>query len=516
MVTNSRLPPADKLPPVGDLLAAALAATQDPAGILDSTLRIRFANASLADTLGHPLEALEGMAWSSLGSGNPVSRLDDALRRTIAHGGPESVLVVFGEGTAARHVDFMLTPLHDDAGTVTAVMVLGRNVSRLQRGRIALREVLDRIVHALKDAPVHVFTQDREGRYTWINKALGARRLDDFVGRRESEIFEAEDARRLASLRQDVMATGSSLRTEIQLWLGDQYRYFDLTLAPMPGPHSRGVVGAAIDITELRENREALAAAKAEAERANIAKTRFLAAASHDLRQPFQAMRLFAHLLLEEPLDARARDLAEKLREAMEASESLLDTLLDASALEAGTVQPECRPFAITETLARLQREWEPQAAAKGLFVRCRPLDVIVHSDPVLLERMLRNLLSNAVRYTRRGGVLIACRRRGTWLRIAVYDTGPGIPPDQLNAIFDDFHQLATATHERSKGLGLGLGIVQRMGRLLDHPVHVASRLGRGSVFAVDVPLAEPRPATDGQTNIEPISNVLSRPRSAK
>ncbi|HYH23407.1 MAG TPA: sensor histidine kinase [Azospirillum sp.] len=230
-----------------------------------------------------------------------------------------------------------------------------------------------------------------------------------------------------------------------------------------------------------------------EAERANAAKSRFLAAASHDLRQPFQAMRLY-HFLLDQGLaDERARDIHRQLGTAMESGESLLNALLDVSTVESGTVQPRLADMPVRDLVAAKLAEVRLAADAKGLRLRSRACGATVRSDPLLLGRILGNLLANAVRYTGRGGVLVACRRRAGALRIEVWDTGAGIPPEQLETVFEEFVQLGNPARDHSQGRGLGLSVVRRTARLLGHPLEVRSVPGRGSCFAITVPLATGR-----------------------
>lgn len=174
------------------------------------------------------------------------------------------------------------------------------------------------------------------------------------------------------------------------------------------------------------------------------------------------------------------------------AMSGMLNTLLDINQLEAGMVRPEIVTFPIEELMLRLRSEFGYHAAANGLVLGVVPSSLHVRSDPNLLEQLLRNLLANAVKYTRQGKVLLGCRRRGDKLRIEVWDTGPGIPAEQMEAIFQEFYQLDNPARERSRGLGLGLAIVRRLSELLEHPVDVRSRVGRGSMFAVELPLGRP------------------------
>src|SRR5271166_5170140 len=248
------------------------------------------------------------------------------------------------------------------------------------------------------------------------------------------------------------------------------------------------------DITERKHAAEALEAAKRQAEQANLGKSRFLAAASHDLRQPLQTISLLHELLAKKVKDETTLNLVGRLDETVSTMSSMLDTLLDINQLEAGIVRREMVDFPINVLLEHLQTQFSFHAAAHGLGWRVVPSSLSVRSDPRLLEQMIRNLLSNAVKYTNKGKILLGCRRRGDKLRIEVWDTGIGVPEEQLQAIFEEFHQLDNPARERSQGLGLGLAIVERLADLLGHTVDVRSRPGKGSVFAVEVPLGPDAP----------------------
>ena len=225
-----------------------------------------------------------------------------------------------------------------------------------------------------------------------------------------------------------------------------------------------------------------------EARLANESKTRFLAAASHDLRQPLQAAGMFTEVLaaqLEAPAHIRVVD---KLRQSIEATNSLLTTLLDVSSLEAGKIKPNMTTFRLMPLLVGLVEQIEPEASARGLSIRLVPTSAVIHSDPVLLERLLRNLLVNAVRYTETGGLLVGCRRRDAAVVIQVLDTGIGIPADKTQVVFDDFTRIEGPADKRGgRGLGLGLGVVRRMAALLGHQLELTSTPGKGSCFGVVV-----------------------------
>ena len=224
-----------------------------------------------------------------------------------------------------------------------------------------------------------------------------------------------------------------------------------------------------------------LAAARAEAERATQSKSRFLSAANHDLRQPFQAIHLFLHLLQSKVSDPAQQSLVTRIQEAVQSGETLLTSLLELSTLEAGSVRPAVTQVPVNEVLEKLIREFDVPALAKGLRLRFMQCGAIVTTDPALLERMLRHLIGNAIRFTAKGSVMVGCRRRGNRVRIEVWDTGYGIPEDRQAAIFEEFTQIpGPGSRDRGRGLGLGLAIVERIANLLGHSVEVRSGAGQG------------------------------------
>lgn len=236
---------------------------------------------------------------------------------------------------------------------------------------------------------------------------------------------------------------------------------------------------------------QALREKKDEAEQANQAKSHFLAAASHDLRQPTHALGLFVSRLAQLPHDARTGELISHLDASVRAMQNLLDGLLDISRLEARAIQVSKRPFALAALFEQLQQDLSAEALDKGLTLRVRPTDLWAMSDATLIYRVLLNLVSNALRYTERGGVLVAARRcANKQVQLQVWDTGIGIAPQHQQAVFAEFYQVGNAARDRTKGMGLGLNIVQRTANLLDHPLTLSSRLGRGTCFSLSLPLA--------------------------
>ncbi len=239
----------------------------------------------------------------------------------------------------------------------------------------------------------------------------------------------------------------------------------------------------------MRFERETLLA---QSQAARDAQVRFLAAASHDLRQPVHALGLLAAQAAHELQGRRAAQTADRLQSMAQALDGLVDSLLDVSRLDSGSLQPRMHALRLQTLFERLGTEYAVLADAKGLQWRVRPTPHWVHSDAQQLERLLRNLLSNALTHTVRGGVLLAARPRQGSLEVGVWDTGPGIAPEDHERVFQEFVQLANPGRDRQRGHGLGLAIVARLARLLDHPVSLRSRPGRGSCFACSVPTAEP------------------------
>ena len=280
-----------------------------------------------------------------------------------------------------------------------------------------------------------------------------------------------------------------------------------------------GVVITYEDVTERRRTAEALSAAKRQAELASLGKSRFLAAASHDLRQPLQTLALLQGLLAKKVVGEKAQKLIGGIDEALGAMTGMLNTLLDINQIEVGAVKPETADFPVNDLLDQLKDELTYHAQAAGLGFRVMTCTLSIRSDRRLLEQMLRNLISNALKYTPRGRVLVGCRRRQGKLRIEIWDTGIGIPQSELKAIFEEYHQVDNAARQRSHGLGLGLSIVKSLGELLGHPIRVRSLHGKGSVFSIEVPLTpsgvpsppdrRARPAGDVPTQTAPRTGAI-------
>jgi two-component system, sensor histidine kinase len=248
---------------------------------------------------------------------------------------------------------------------------------------------------------------------------------------------------------------------------------------------------------ELERARQSAEEALSKAEIADRSKTQFFAAAGHDLRQPLHALGLFAAALTQKVRDPEVQQVVNSINASVEALEGLFNELLDISKIDAGAVKSNPTHFELAPMFERLRMDLEPEAFERGLRLRIMPTRLYLFSDPVLVERILRNLVSNALRYTQSGGVLLGARRRGDRVSIEVWDTGIGIAPEQQQRVFEEFYQVSNQERNSRKGLGLGLSIVRRLANLLGAPVALRSAPGKGSMFSVRFPIGL-RPVASG------------------
>lgn len=286
----------------------------------------------------------------------------------------------------------------------------------------------------------------------------------------------------------------------------------EISLSPVMSATGSYVSSVIRDVTARKQLENDLIAAREEAERANKANSAFLAAASHDLRQPVQALSLLTGALRRTARDARVLDMVESQQHSLDAMTNLLNSLLDISRLDAGAVQPDVEDFPVQRLIDRLSAEFSRQARQKSLTFNSCKCDALVRSDPNLLGEIVQNLVSNAIRYTDEGDVSLSCTKGDGYLRIGIKDTGIGIEADQIEQIFREFHQVKSNDREK-EGFGLGLAIVKRMAELLDHGVTVESVPGEGSTFSVAVPVIERSQATtkkDGTLPVEKNSTQAS------
>lgn len=244
-------------------------------------------------------------------------------------------------------------------------------------------------------------------------------------------------------------------------------------------------------VDELKQQNVVAEQARQKAEEASRSKSRFFAAANHDLRQPLHSLGLFATALRNGQVDDHARKLIDQILQCTESLEQLFDNLLDISRLDAGQVEVKRETVPMNAVFDRLRGTFAVPAEAKGLRLIVRRSKAILATDSTLLFRVLSNLVANAIRYTEQGGVLVACRMRRRSVSIEVWDTGVGIPADQHERVFEEFYQLNNPSRDRSRGLGLGLATVRRIVQLLNHPLRLRSVAGKGTVFSIEIPLAD-------------------------
>lgn len=313
------------------------------------------------------------------------------------------------------------------------------------------------------------------------------------VGRPLSDLAAASRDDGLAADARSVLASSELIERETP---GADGKWFLRCIQPYraEGGRIEGIVITYTDITERKRINAALMAAKSEADRATMAKSRFLAAASHDLHQPLQSMALLHNLLARQRRSTEAARLVGLLDQTLNSMTAMLDSMLDVSRIDSGIVKPTMQPVAVAALLQRVADEFAPQCEQKGLKLRVVLSKASVRTDPQLLEQILRNFLSNALKYTPKGSILIGCRRHGPELTIHISDTGIGITGSEMEAIFDPYRQGDNVSAFSSPGLGLGLSIVQRLAELMEHPIAVRSTPGKGSTFMITLPVAETAP----------------------
>jgi|GEM_PF-532530 len=399
---------------------------------------------------------------------------------------------LIGNDGGGIDVEIDWTPKRDRDGTVTGFIGMFSDVTARRRADAELHRFRT-IVESSQEA---IAVSDVRGRLVYANPAH--RRLFGYAAGDGTTLDNADQYQpdSLDVLEREVYPRcrlGESWEGVLQARdaAGRRFPVWERRDA-LPGPDGVPIliIGMMHDYSDEERRQWEIREARDRAEQANVAKSRFLAAASHDLRQPLQALVMFFDLLSRRNRDPKLSDLIDKIGQSLGAFQDMLNTLLDISKLDAGIMHPETGPVALGPVLARLDDEFAPMAEAAGLILVTMPTGLVALTDQGLLERMLRNLLSNAIQYTQRGRVLLGCRRSGTAIRLQVHDTGIGIPEDQLEAIFGEYYQIDNLARDRHHGLGLGLAIVHRLSRLLDHPVRVRSMPGRGTMFEVEVPRA--------------------------
>lgn len=391
--------------------------------------------------------------------------------------------------------DWSLAADKGTEGRVVGLVFSLRETTSYVRARHAARETESLLTTFIDNVPAGIAMFDKDMRYL----AVSRRFLKDFriaeeniIGRCHYDVFP-EIPERWKAIHRRCLA-GETLSCDEEQFVRANGRIEWGRWEIRPWFTGSGEIGGIIlfseNITERKQYENRLKEAVAEAERANHAKSRFLAAASHDLRQPLSALSLYV-ATLERKLPGTERSLAANMGDCVAHLSELLSDLLDLSKLEAGVITPNITDFAVDTVLSRIALTYAPESHAKGLRLRYACSAWIGRTDPVLFQRIVANLVANAVRYTEHGGVLIGTRRRNGKRWVEVWDTGIGIPADKTSEIFEEFRQLGNPERNRAKGSGIGLTIAAKTADLLGLHLQVRSRPGRGSVFAVELPSGE-------------------------
>jgi signal transduction histidine kinase len=341
-----------------------------------------------------------------------------------------------------------------------------------------MREFI-KALHVILELPDEALNEDHPTINYVLNTAPGelVDSLDAMV-----EFYQEEGESAFAFL---VKLEGVFLSLTLLILLGEAFFIFRPMVAHVARQMNR-IKAFSKDLEERVALRtEELEEAREIAEQANHAKSRFLAAAGHDLKQPLEAIGMFSGMLEKRMPDERSAAIMKDMHHAQKSMRSLLDSILSLSKLEAGVIVPNISTFPVQTILSQLTQEYRIKAQAKGLTFKMVPSSLSVTTDPLLLERILRNFLSNAVRYTKQGRILIGCRRLKGKLAIEVWDTGPGISNDSMEQIFTEFLQLDDPERDRSEGIGLGLAIVKKLSELLNLEISCTSHEGQGSKFSI-------------------------------
>jgi len=447
---------------------------------LDCDFRVIYQNRRAEQLDRQSLSAVRGRrlweVWPQLAG----SDLEALCRRTMTERQPTSIEKRFDGENTTLWLEVRFLP------TAEGVGCFFRDITMRKRAEEEARASHERAVKILESISDAFYAVDHEWRFTYINRKaeqVWGRSRDTLLGRRVWEAFPKVLGSEAFEAQQQAVREGREMTVEV--------------LSPTMGnwleasiyPNADGLSVYFRDITARRQAQQALLQAKETAEAADLAKGKFLAAASHDLRQPLQALLLFVDVLKPHVQGSQGTNALMHLGRGLDALKELLDSLLDMSRLDAGVVQPNIENVSIVPLFEHIAASYRPVAAAKGLELHVLSCNAAARTDRTLLTRMVRNLVENALRYTESGRIDIECRRAGGRLLIEVRDTGIGIPPDHLERIWEEFHQVGNPERDRNRGLGLGLAIVRRLSLLLNHPVDVTSTPGQGTSFVIALPL---------------------------
>jgi two-component system, sensor histidine kinase len=389
-------------------------------------------------------------------------------------------------------VEVSLSPLRTEQGTLTISTV--RDVSMRRQMERALARERELLHGVIRSAPAIVLLLDAEGRIEQVNsylEKLSGYPAAELLGRDWFDtLLPEEDREVVRGVFRETMHRGFNAGHTNPIRARDGSLHDIKWLANILRDEAGKIIGLlciGYDVTGQLASEQEIERSLQEAEQGNATKSRFLAAASHDLRQPLQSLGLYLSVLTRLLEDSKPLEVCGKMRKSLDTMGELLDALLDISRLDSGSVVPELQDVPIDVLLDRIVTDNIQQAEEKGLRLEWRSTGCVVRSDPGLLERVIENLVTNAIHYTDHGEVSITCEPVNGRARISVSDTGIGIPEEALEQIFEEYYQLGNPGRDRRKGLGLGLSIVRHIARLLDLELGVTSTVGQGSTFTVDV-----------------------------
>lgn len=405
-------------------------------------------------------------------------------------------------------VDVHIQKRHLDGRNVFVAIILDTTERNRTNEELAFSQALidsapDAMVVVDETGKVFIANRQMERLLGYTREELVTMVVDDFVPTASRELHKQYRADYHRSPHARGMGPDLDLAA---ITKGGALIPVEISLSPVTNKNRNFVSAAIRDITArrkieiaIKQSEEEQRLARRQAEDATRTKTRFLAAASHDLRQPLQALRLYLSSMTAYCDNATAQELSKKMHLSLDTMGELLESLLDLSALESGNIHAEIRNIRLRELTDRLIAANTPQTIDKKIEFTADIDDVAVKTDPALLERIIENFISNAIRYTKKGGVTIATHLIEDKVRLSVSDTGIGIPPEALDTVFDEYYQLDNKVRDRSKGLGLGLSIVKHVAKILGHQISAKSHQGGGSCFSVDIPLGELDAATISQ-----------------
>ncbi|KJB91418.1 PAS domain-containing protein [Skermanella aerolata] len=482
---------------------------------------------SCRDLYGHDPNSTSTCRADWIASLHPADRgmADRAIQDCLTRGGTHLHVLyrITHPDKGLRWLEGRGHVTYDEAGRPLRATGLAIDVTERRLAEEAVRENEGRLAAIFAQAEVGLSEIGLDGRFRRVNDRLCAllgRSRDDLLGLGVQDVTHPDDLARNLPLFASLVEVGDVFSIEKRYLRPDGTHFWAVSSVSRilgAGGEPLGVIAVTVDLTERRDAEDRLRAAhdeavraRAGAEEANRAKSRFLAAASHDLRQPVTAANLFINLLRRRPLGPAEIALVEPLASSLGNLTGMLNGLLQVARLEAGILSAEPRDFPLDELLQRLFDEFREAARLTGLCLQVPPVRLNVRSDPLLVELILRNLLSNALKYTRAGSVSVLARAGDGHVAVAVTDTGPGIAPGDLERIFEEYYQGADVARDHSRGFGIGLATARRVAALLGTRIEVSSEPGRGSTFSLCLPLGAIPDAASPATVLDTAPDLLA------